>query len=352
MTTASAHLVPSRDVRRRVPARGTGRELIRCGAEAVELTERFYQGVFLGIGVFVAVSAAAALVLLPLRAGGGGAPLTGVAGGAIVLMCAPAVLWRPDWVYRLLRRRLAAEFAIVLFAAALVSAVLPLRSQLWWPSCTILMLVAVVAPVPRMLAYCLTVLAINLLAHVIAGDLDKTPAVSIIGLWIGYIFWSLTVGLVTDRLAAHLMQLNSLTPGGRRTVVRVPDYRADHGAESARREPVGGATLEDGLSADGERNAPVPLTAPGRLTRLTGRQLQVVALLADGLRYQEVADCLSISVGQVQRHVSRAVRRLGVENVSELVAVAVNDGLIPTLAENQPMASSDEVNSDGDNSPA
>jgi DNA-binding CsgD family transcriptional regulator len=65
------------------------------------------------------------------------------------------------------------------------------------------------------------------------------------------------------------------------------------------------------------------------LDRLTARQLQVVALLADGLRYRDVAACLSITEGQVQRHVARAVERLDVHTANELVAVAVAEGLVP-----------------------
>jgi DNA-binding CsgD family transcriptional regulator len=69
--------------------------------------------------------------------------------------------------------------------------------------------------------------------------------------------------------------------------------------------------------------------APRGLQRLTARQLQVVALLADGLRYREIAACLAISVRQVERHVAHAIARLGVKSVYELVAVAVREGLVP-----------------------
>lgn len=55
----------------------------------------------------------------------------------------------------------------------------------------------------------------------------------------------------------------------------------------------------------------------------------MVALLADGLRYREVAACLSISVRQVQRHVANAVTRTGLRNANELVTVAVFEGLVP-----------------------
>ncbi len=53
-----------------------------------------------------------------------------------------------------------------------------------------------------------------------------------------------------------------------------------------------------------------------------------MALLADGLRYAEVAACMSISTRQVQRHVAEAVARLGVSNGTQLVAVAVAENLV------------------------
>lgn len=331
------------------PGRG---DLVWCGAEIVELSERFYRGSFLGITALVGVAALAALVLLPLRAGPGGVPIAGVIGAGVLVVATPFAMWRTESLYRALRARLSAQLGVVLFAAALVAAVFPLRSQLWWPSCTLLMLVAVIAPIGRVLGYCVAVLAINLLAHLLSGDLGRTPAVSIIGLWIGYIFWALTIAAVTDQLAANLMRLNSSSDPPRTAARRVWSWSADRPANageagsltatslagdepdraSGRLEPSQGSTVvageEDVVEATG-LPPEVASSADGRLGRLTARQLQVLALLADGLRYREVAACLSISDGQVQRHVARAVARVGVGNAAELVAVAVSEGLIP-----------------------
>lgn len=62
----------------------------------------------------------------------------------------------------------------------------------------------------------------------------------------------------------------------------------------------------------------------------TARQTQVAALLADGLHYSEAAACLSISERQVQRHVAEAVARLDINNVYELVAIVVAQGIVPS----------------------
>jgi DNA-binding CsgD family transcriptional regulator len=96
-------------------------------------------------------------------------------------------------------------------------------------------------------------------------------------------------------------------------------------------DPTG--TPPPATTADAEPVAASDGAAPGGvLDRLTARQLQVVALLADGLRYREVAACLAISVRQVERHVAHAIARLGVRSVYEVVAAAVSEGMVPGVA--------------------
>jgi DNA-binding CsgD family transcriptional regulator len=62
---------------------------------------------------------------------------------------------------------------------------------------------------------------------------------------------------------------------------------------------------------------------------LTERQRQVVAGLAGGLRYRELAAELGISSRQVQRHVADAAERLGAANANELIALAIVTGAVP-----------------------
>lgn len=61
---------------------------------------------------------------------------------------------------------------------------------------------------------------------------------------------------------------------------------------------------------------------------LTARQLEVIALLAGGLRHAEIGARLSISTRQVQRHAAQAVERADVANVCQLVAFAIEERLI------------------------
>jgi DNA-binding CsgD family transcriptional regulator len=318
--------------------------LVRCGAELVELSERFYRGIFLGLTAIVVVAAFAALALLPLRGGGSGPPLAGVIAGGLLVLMALLAAWHVEGVYRLVRRRQLLEVGIVLYAAALVTVVFPLRSQLWWPSCALLMLVAVVAPLHRVLAYCVAVLGLNLLSHVLTGDLGRTPAVSIAGLWIGYFFWSLTVAAISDQLAAHLLLLNSTAQASRAPARRVVSWigsplsdAASGGSDplaTSRDAPDLLAPLTPALASVPENDAaaeelPGSVERPALTERLTARQLQVLALLVDGLRYREIAACLSIAEGQVQRHVARAIARVGARSPAELVAIAVAEGFAP-----------------------
>lgn len=295
-----------------------GRDLVPCGAELVELSERFYRGVFIGAAIFVSLASIAALALLPTRNSvpSAGPPVT-IALAVLLIAAAPLVIWRAAPLYRLFRSEPQLELVVFVLAAALLA--YPLRSELWWPACGLLMLLGAIAPLRRALLYCLATLLTNLVAHVVAGDLTEAPPVAIIGLWIGLVFWTATFGLMTDRLATALLRINVPAPPAFRGPVRVTAWTP--APESTRpRDP------DEGSSTAAERDEPTVTVGIGRLT---ARQIQVVALLADGLRYRDIAACLSISERQVQRHVSNAIARLGVASAGALVALAVAEGIVP-----------------------
>lgn len=332
-------------------AQGSGSDLVRSGAELVALSERFYGGVFLGAVGFVGLAALAALALLPVRRFAPGAPVA-VAFLATGLLVAVALLagWRAQQLYCALRRWPQLQLALVIVAAALVASP-EMSSALWWPSCAILMMLAVVVSLPRTLAYCLAVLATNLAGHLVAADLGDTSAVKVIGLWIGYPLWLLAITIFTDRLASGVLRVNAAgtdTAAGREPPRRVPTAGPEPdrppapqaaevvvvsaaGDEEPAARAVPAAVTTRRLTGDEE---PAAAGAPSAVTtrRLTARQLQVVALLADGLRHREVAACLSISERQVQRHIADAVARLGLRSAYELAAVAVSEGIVPDAA--------------------
>jgi DNA-binding CsgD family transcriptional regulator len=307
----------------------SGNDLVRSGAELAALSERFYGGVFVGAIGFVGLAALTAFVLLPVRAFPSGAPVA-VAFVATGLLVAAALLagWRAQELYCALRRWPQLQLALVIVAAALVASP-EMSSELWWPSCAILMALALVASLARTLAYCLVVLGTNLAGHLVAADLGDTHAVSIIGLWIGYPLWLLAITVLTDRLVSHVLRANVAAPAGREPPRRVPASSP----EPARAPALRAAELAVASAGDDEEPA-AAAAAPSAVTtrRLTARQLQVVALLADGLRHREVAACLSISERQVQRHIADAVARLGLRSAYELAAVAVSEGIVPDAA--------------------
>jgi len=322
--------------------------LVRCGAELVGLSERFYGFIFVGGVVLAGLAALAALVLLPLRdrTVAGGALRPAVVVTILLVAVTPLAVWRAEALYRILRRRRSVEVGLVLVAALLVA--YPMRSELWWPSCAILMLLAILVPFPRPLAYCLVVLAASFASHAVGGDLGEMPAVTLIGLCIGYPFWSAVVGVPVDRMAAYLLRLNATRAHRRRPPRRVASWTTRPPADPAQTaEDVDAKTNADPLAGesstrltpggvstgtiDDREDKPTTRVIAGSaaIDRLTARQLQVVALLADGLRYREVAASLSISARQVQRHVAQAAARMGVHGAYELVAVAVSEGMVP-----------------------
>jgi DNA-binding CsgD family transcriptional regulator len=343
---------PSTSLRQTEPRRAGA--LVRCGAELVELSERFYGRVLFGALAFVGLSALAALMVLPLQAYPPNTPVAGAAVATGMLVAtSPVVLWRHRAVYRALRDTPWLQYTTVLYAAALI--VHPQFSgELWWPSCALLMALAIVTTLPRVLSYCLLVLLANFAGHLVAADLDETRAVEIIGLWIGYPLWVATIAILTDRFAVHLLVLNANREEQRTPPppLRVPaqatessgaddagrgDAASDAGLAPAATSPPPHAPADDGpVNAASDAALRPPRRhrahAPGDIASggLTARQIQVAALLADGLHYSEVAACLSISERQVQRHVAEAVARLDINNVYELVAVVVAQGIVPS----------------------
>ncbi|MCX6387117.1 MAG: helix-turn-helix transcriptional regulator, partial [Solirubrobacterales bacterium] len=61
---------------------------------------------------------------------------------------------------------------------------------------------------------------------------------------------------------------------------------------------------------------------------LTGRELQIVGLLAKGFSGPGIAEHLSIAESTVQAHVQNAMRKTGSATRTGLVAMAMSDGVI------------------------
>jgi DNA-binding NarL/FixJ family response regulator len=65
------------------------------------------------------------------------------------------------------------------------------------------------------------------------------------------------------------------------------------------------------------RNAADPSVDTGLVERLTGRERDVLRLLADGLSDRDIATALTISTRTVETHVSSVLHKLGVRNRAE-----------------------------------
>jgi NarL family two-component system response regulator LiaR len=79
------------------------------------------------------------------------------------------------------------------------------------------------------------------------------------------------------------------------------------------------------LMRDLQRTSPLPPTEEP----LTGREMDVLRLVAQGLTNQEIAEALIIGVGTVRTHVSNILAKLHLANRTQAALYAVREGLAP-----------------------
>jgi two-component system, OmpR family, response regulator MprA len=70
--------------------------------------------------------------------------------------------------------------------------------------------------------------------------------------------------------------------------------------------------------------------APPHTSNLTSRELEVLRLLAEGLRREEIANRLVVSPNTVGTHIEHIFTKLGVHNRAQAVAAAYRDELVAT----------------------
>ena len=110
---------------------------------------------------------------------------------------------------------------------------------------------------------------------------------------------------------------------------------AAHRAKQAPARPIPFSCLARLVQAfDGKLNAAAALrpelgAVPGLIEPLTGRELEVLRLLAAGKSNQRIAHDLVVALDTVKKHVTHVLGKLGAANRTEAVARARDLGLIP-----------------------
>ncbi|MFG3055284.1 response regulator [Kitasatospora sp. NPDC048239] len=90
--------------------------------------------------------------------------------------------------------------------------------------------------------------------------------------------------------------------------------------------PAATRAVIDQFLAQPEPAAP---DAPQRLSALTAREREVMAMAATGLTNEEIAERMYVSPFTVRTHVHRAMAKLDARDRAQLVAIAYQSGLVP-----------------------
>lgn len=281
--------------------------LIRSGADLVEVTEALYLQLF-SVGL-CSVIVGAALDLLDAAIDPRTPHPTVVVVLSLALCAAVAVALRcPTQVYRRLRSSEVSQAVPGLAGAALL--LLGPYGPMWFAAMAMILVTAVLSSLRVTLLTAVSATAMYVARTIIPGA-DLFPSL--------------------DRFAAAFSLL-VVGLGGHATIQWMAGFVLRLHSFQFEAEPVAPRRVSARVVAEASPTAR-PTRSPRRpsANRLTARQLEVAVLLRDGLRHSEIAECLSISARQVERHVREARERVGARTASELVAMLVRNGLVPPV---------------------
>jgi two-component system, NarL family, response regulator LiaR len=104
------------------------------------------------------------------------------------------------------------------------------------------------------------------------------------------------------------------------------DVSADELVEAIRAAHAGRATLSPEAAQALVETTNQP---PAPRLDLTERELEVLALLVEGLNNTQIAGRLSVSPSTIKSHVSNILSKLGVASRTEAVTLALRQGIVP-----------------------
>jgi len=299
-------LVPTREAC--LVPRGLARDLQVWSTQVVSLIEFVRLWIFRRSLALLILATLLSAVLLPYRQAVSGSALTRalIIAGAVAV-AATFMLAHSQASYELLSRNRFARGALVLLAAALVSVVFPLHSQLWVPACGALCLLALFVPLRRIIVLDLLVLLVNLAAHAIGGDLANVRPVTVIGLWVGIPFWTILISIANEKVVDHILGLclAQRPPSARSLRVRTWVERSFDVL------PVRSVSTQESVRRAAHR--------------LTSKQKETMLLLLGGFHNYEIAVQLAVRPDEISRLISRAVASAGADGKEQLAAMLASD---------------------------
>jgi len=290
------------------------RFLVQRGADLVHVLEDLYGRLFLLTLVLLLLSSGWSVWANLADPQRGQLVLT-VAFAVIGMAAATASITRRNRVYRWLRYSRARQVLPAMVAVGMMLADGP-HSPAWWIAFASLFVVASVSST-----------SLTLVASVVAGA-------AYIGGTLLYQAPLVYQGDTTNIVGAAMLVVDALVARAVAEAFGSFVLRL-HRIEAELAEPVSTPVRVKNIATPvTEEPRPTNGSSPRQAVRrrrslLTARQLEVVLLVRDGLHQDEIANCLSISTRQVKRLIEQARQRVSASTTSELVAMLVQDRLVP-----------------------